>query len=378
MQRVIFAALVVTVGLVGWLYWQQNQPRPFIASGFIEAERIHVVSRVGGRIAEVFVDEGSPVQADQQLFTIAPFDLREQQAQAEAQLAADQAELDRLKNGFRKEEIERARARHQRQAARLALLVAGPRKQEIETARAQVREAEAVLADAQFENQRIEDLVRRGGAAETEQSQATRALRVAEARLSAARQQLSLLEEGTRSEEIAEAQAAVAEARQALDLMLAGERDEVIAAAAARVAASRAQRAVIETRLRELTVYAPCDCVVETSDLDPGDFVSPDAPAIALVDPRDLWVRAYVPEARLGHVRIGQQVPIRVDSFPDRRFPAEIVFIARQAEFTPRNVQTQEERSKQVFRIKVRLREGQDRLRVGMAADVLFDESVDR
>ena len=88
-----------------------------------------------------------------------------------------------------------------------------------------------------------------------------------------------------------------------------------------------------------------------------------------------MWVRAYVPEARLGQVRLDEKVPIRVDSFPGRRFSGRVSFIAHEAEFTPKNVQTPEERSKQVFRVKVTLTEGQELLRVGMAADLLLDEA---
>ena len=91
-----------------------------------------------------------------------------------------------------------------------------------------------------------------------------------------------------------------------------------------------------------------------------------------MIDHRRLWVRAYVPQNRLD-VQLGQACYVTVDSYPDERFAAEITYIAQQAEFTPSNVQTPEERSKQVFRIKVTLREGLDRLRAGMAADVWLE-----
>ena len=99
------------------------------------------------------------------------------------------------------------------------------------------------------------------------------------------------------------------------------------------------------------------------------------APVITMTDTRRLWVRAYVPEDMLS-IAAGQRVAVSVDSFPDERFAGHIGFIARQAEFTPGNVQTPEDRSKQVFRIKVFLDEGLDRLRPGMAADVWLDEGA--
>ncbi len=134
----------------------------------------------------------------------------------------------------------------------------------------------------------------------------------------------------------------------------------------------------IRTRLAEMEVVAPCDCTVEVFELRPGDLVSANAPAVALLDRTRLWVRAYVPEMRLGQVRPGMAVPVRVDGFGQERFGGRVTYVATQAEFTPRNVQTPEERSKQVFRIKVTVEDAVRRLRPGMSADVLFDEAGGR
>lgn len=376
MARLVAIGIVLAGAVVGWLYWQQSRDRPFIVSGFIEADQIRVGSRVGGRVASRIVDEGHTVKPGDILFTIDPFDLNEQLAQAQARAAAARAEHDRLTAGFRQEEVEQARAKRDRAIATLEKLVAGPRAREIEIAREQVKIAEANLELAEFEYQRFEQLRQTDRAVETEYNRAVRELKAARGEAAAAREELALLEEGTRKEEIAEAQAALAEAEQALKLMEAGFRVEEIARAAAELAAAEAEVAAIRAHLGELTVASPCDCVVETIELEPGDLASPNAPVVTLLDLTDLWVRAYVPEARLGQVTLGQMVPVTVDSFPEERFAGRITFISREAEFTPRNVQTPEERSKQVFRIKVTLTEGLDRLRVGMAADVHLDEPV--
>jgi len=131
----------------------------------------------------------------------------------------------------------------------------------------------------------------------------------------------------------------------------------------------KAELQQIADQQRELKIVSPCDGMVEAVDLQPGDLVSANAPVLSLLDNSQLWIRAYVPENHLD-VQIGQKVPITVDSFPKRTFKGHISFISRQAEFTPNNVQTPEERSKQVFRIKVTLDEGLDLLRPGMTADV--------
>ncbi|HEX3357737.1 MAG TPA: efflux RND transporter periplasmic adaptor subunit [Tepidisphaeraceae bacterium] len=127
-------------------------------------------------------------------------------------------------------------------------------------------------------------------------------------------------------------------------------------------------------QIKELKIFAPVDGVVEAVDLRPGDLISPNAPVLSVLDTSHLWVRAYLPENHL-NVQIGQKIPITVDSFQNRKFTGHISFIARQAEFTPDNIQTPEERSKQVFRIKVELDEGLDVLRPGMTADVWLDDA---
>jgi RND family efflux transporter MFP subunit len=146
--------------------------------------------------------------------------------------------------------------------------------------------------------------------------------------------------------------------------------------AKATVDAATANANALETQIRELIVRAPVDGTVEAVDLQPGDLVAPNAPVLSLMDTRNLWVRAYLPENHL-NVQTGREVVITVDSFPGRRFKAHVSFVARQAEFTPGNVQTPEERSKQVFRIKVTLDEGLEVLRPGMSADVWLDSSQD-
>lgn len=377
MRKFVLIVLVATASILCWLYWQQYRPRPFIVSGFIEADEIRVGSRVGGRVAEVLTEEGDLVEAGRLLFRLDPFNLRALLAEAKATAAAARAEHERLTAGFRKEEVEQARAKRDRAKAVLEKLIAGPRPQEIEVARQRLNAAEANLRWAETEHARLMRLREDAQAAQAEFDQAVRTLKSSQADAAAAQQELALLEAGSRQEDVAEARAALAEAGQALGLLEKGYRSEDVAQAAAQLAAAEARVAAIEAQLDELTVTSPCRCVVEAIDLRPGDLVGSNAPSVALLDLSKLWVRAYVPESRLGAVQLGRRVPIRVDSFPGERFAAKVTFIAREAEFTPRNIQTPEERSKQVFRIKVTLEEGQDRLRAGMAADVLLAEAGD-
>jgi multidrug resistance efflux pump len=133
----------------------------------------------------------------------------------------------------------------------------------------------------------------------------------------------------------------------------------------------------IEKQISELKIISPADGVVEAVNLEPGDLVGSNAPVISILDLNHLWVRCYVPENHLD-IRIDQRVKVTIDSYPDRSFEGVISFVSRQAEFVPRNVQTPEERSKQVFRVKVRLQNEERLLRPGMAADVWLDQRGDR
>jgi len=145
-----------------------------------------------------------------------------------------------------------------------------------------------------------------------------------------------------------------------------------VEAAKTRVAQARAQLADIDSQLAEMQVIAPAASVLEVLSVKVGDVLPPNREAATLLLTGHLWVRVYVPESWLGLIKLGEHVRVRVDSFPHTDFDGVVEQINRQAEFTPRNVQTVADRIKQVFGVKVRLPSEDDRLRAGMAADVYF------
>ena len=147
-----------------------------------------------------------------------------------------------------------------------------------------------------------------------------------------------------------------------------------VEAAQMRIIQARAQLADIEAQLKEMQVVAPAESVLEVLTVKVGDVLPPNGEVATLLLPQHLWVRVYVPETWLGKIKLGEQIHLRVDSFPGKDFPGVVEQINRQAEFTPRNVQTVEDRIKQVFGVKVRLPNDDDRLRAGMAADVYFPD----
>ena len=265
-----------------------------------------------------------------------------------------------------------AESRVKQWQARVEKLLNGPRPQEIETARSELNVAEANLQLAEENHKRIQDLYAEQATTQQNYDRAVSELRASEAMVAARKEQLALLEAGTRPEEIREAEAQLEESRAALDLLRAGYREQDVQAAYASMQEAEAALHAVQSQLQELVVVAPLEGAVESIELQPGDLIAANAPAISLLDQNSLWVRAYVPEDELD-IKVGQQVDVSVDSYPGETFAGEISFVARQAEFTPSNVQTPEERAKQVFRIKVILNDAGDKLRPGMAADVWLE-----
>jgi multidrug resistance efflux pump len=364
--------VILAVVAVGLLVYSQLKRGPLRISGFVEAYEIRVGSRVGGRVQKVFIDEGDHVKQGQLLVALEPFDFHEKRSQAQAELEARTADYEKLVKGFRVEEIGQAKAMYDQLAARLTELRNGPRKEEIVAAKARLRSAEAEVTLAQRSFDRTERTFASKVSTQEEMDQANNTLRSARATLEVRQAELALLHEGTRPEQIEQAKAQLEDARQALLLRKNGSRLEDIAAANAAKESAAAALKATDQQIAELNVLAPLDAVVEAVDLRPGDMVAANAPILSLMDVSRLWIRAYVPENTL-NLTIDQPAWITVDSFPNQQFRGHISFIARQAEFTPNNVQTPEERSKQVFRIRVTLDEGLDRLRPGMSADVWLE-----
>lgn len=148
--------------------------------------------------------------------------------------------------------------------------------------------------------------------------------------------------------------------------------EKVVEAAQTRVIQARAQLADIDAQLAEMQVKAPTDSVLEVLSVKVGDVLPANREVATLLLPQHLWVRVFVPESWLGLIKVGDHVRVRVDSFPGTDFDGTVEQVNRQAEFTPRNVQTVEDRVRQVFGVKVRLPSNDDKLRAGMSADVYF------
>ena len=368
---VLFLTLLGTAAAWKYLSGRAATDRQ-VLSGTIEADEIHVGSKVSGRIEAVLVKEGQEVKQGEPIIRFERYDLDAKHADAVAAVAEAEANLQKNLRWSRPEEIAAARAQAEAAWMNYELARNGPRRQEIDAARAELGAAEADYEVTKVTLARVAKLVSDGVQSRQEYDNAKSAFDRSAAQRESAQQKLDLLLAGTRQEEIDRADRLFKQAAANRALVERGARKEDIDAAKAQVERTRAALQQIETQLAELEVKAPADAIVEVLQLRPGDLISPGSPVATLVEVDRLWVRVYIPEPELGYARaaLGKDVPVTVDTFPREVFNGRIEEIASRGEFTPRNVQTRDERAHQVFGLRIRLDNSARKLSAGMAADV--------
>lgn len=317
----VIVALVLVAGL-GFLFAPRflgPAETGLVASGTVEATEAQLGFQSAGRIESLKPREGESVKAGDDLGRLDPTEMLARREQALAQVAAAQAVLRELQSGFRGEEIAQGRA---------ALTVAAER-----------------LTDTSRDVDRAKRLFEGGAVGAESLDKARMAFDVATSQHEQARQQLRILQTGTRREKIEVQRAQVAQAEAAIK--------------------------PIDAALANMVIRAPFAGIVTVRHREPGATVAPGAPVFTLMNPDDRWVRIYVPENRVGQVRLGAKASITADSFAGKTYVGEVVFIASAAEFTPKTVQTTEERVKLVYAVKVRVAGDMAfELKPGMPADV--------
>jgi HlyD family secretion protein len=216
---------------------------------------------------------------------------------------------------------------------------------------------------------RSEELFRKELIAAQEVDRAGQAFEVAQAQERTARERQALAMEGPRRHQIEMARADLRAAEERLGLLLEGPRRDQVEAARGQLSQAESALALARSRLKEARIEAPRSGIVLRKNLEVGEIANPGVSILTLVDPAEVWVRAYVPEEDVGRIKVGDPARVRVDSYPGRVFAGRIGEIASEAEFTPRNVQTKKERVNLVFRIKVVVDNRDGILKPGMPAD---------
>ena len=390
-RKIVSALAVLAVAVAAVLFFTGRRDGDAAArvrfSGNIEVVDVPLSFKTAGRLAQRLVDEGEPVRRGQ---TVARLDASDQErvtARAEAELGYAEAVLEELLAGSRAEDIRQAEARAAEARQRLKALETGSRRQQIDAARAEAARARAALAaataqrvQARADDARFAALVDQGGVSRRDyETQHTRletaagAEAEARARLESALAQLDLVAEGPRSEDIAAARAGLRQAEAAMEKVHNGPRAETIAAARARVLAASEALKLARQQLADMELKAPMDGMVLFKAAEPGAFLGPGTPVVVVGDMDHPWLRGYVNGLDLGRIRLGQKVRVSVDAFPDRPVEGRLAFIASEAEFTPKTVQTEEERVRLMYRVKVDLPNPDHLLKPGMPADALIE-----
>ena len=314
-------ALVVVAAALLWLFMLRSGAPDdrIMAAGTVEARESDLGFRATGRVDSVFVDEGDAVESGELLATLDRRELLATVAVARGRAAAARATLDELMEGFRSEEIEEARA------------ILGAAQRRLLDATRDLARAESLFVDGAISRQTLDD----------RETSAT----LADAEVKRTGERLRLLETGPRTERIA--------------------------AQRATVAATEAEVERVDAMLEYAEVIAPFAGLITIRHREPGEIVPAGAPVLTLMNPDDRWVRIYVRADRVGRLTIGQAADVTADAYPDRIYPGRVMFIASEAEFTPRDVQTTEERVKLVYQVKIRIADDPSfDLKPGLAADV--------
>ena len=320
---IIVMVVVIATALI-LIFRGHNSGGRLLLSGTVEATDAQLGFQATGRIEKITVREGDLVKAGAELARLDRTEVQARKEQAEAQVAAARALLSELESGFRTEEVAQARAA--RDAARDR------------------------LTDAQRDLERTTKLHDGGAVSHEIYDKAVTLADVAKSQFTQTAEQLRLVESGSRKERIEAQRAALAQAE----------------------AAVRA----VDALLNNMTIHLAFDGIVTVRHREPGEIVPAGSPVLTVMNRDDRWVRIYIPETRVGTVRVGQPVTISSDSYPGKSYHGEIIYIASEAEFTPKTVQTIEERVKLVYAVKVRIADDPSYdLKPGMPADVRLELS---
>jgi HlyD family secretion protein len=326
------------------------------------------------------VREGDSVRKGQVLARLDRDQLLQQKAAAEAALAAAQAQLAQAGTAAEWQrrtvtgDIQAREAEVRALQARLEELQTGSRPQEIKAAQAAVSAARTEFERASRDWERAQSLYKDEDISTQQYDQFRARSEAASAALRQAQERSALVEEGPRKEAIEAAKAQVARARAALDVGEANRlevrrREQEIAARKAEIERLRAQIALIDEQLADTIAASPIDAVVLVKSADEGEVVAPGTTILTLGDVAHPWLRGYINQTDLGRVKLGQRVRVTTDSYPGKVYEGRITFVASEAEFTPKQIQTQEERVKLVYRIKVEVANPNGELKLNMPAD---------
>jgi HlyD family secretion protein len=382
-KRIIIPVLVLAGAATAYVIVRGNgdhDPNRIALSGNIEMTQINVGFKSAGQLEEITVREGDTVSQGQVLARLDRDQLEQQEAGAEAALAGAKAQLAQAGTAAEWQrrtvsgDIEAREAEMRALQARLEELKTGSRPQEIREVEAAVSAARTELDRASRDWERAQTLYKNEDISTQQYDQFRARYEAASAALRQAEQRAALVKEGPRKETIAAAEAQVSRARAALNVGEANRlevrrREQEITARKAEMDRLQAQIALVGEQLSDTIAKAPIDSVVLVKSADEGEIIAPGTTILTLGDVAHPWLRGYINEQDLGRVKLGQAVKVTTDSYPGKTYEGRITFISSEAEFTPKQIQTQQERVKLVYRVKIEVDNPNRELKLNMPAD---------
>lgn len=381
-KRLALAVVILAIAAATVLKLRRRDESGVIRlTGNIELTEVDLSFKYPGRLVSLAVAEGESVKRGQMLAAMDRAEWERQLERERATVSAAESSLAQLRTAiaFQREaiggDLELRRAELRQAEARLAELLAGSRVQEIEQARAVLAEAQVQHQQAARDFDRAQKLFKDDDISAAQFDQFKARFDATAASLKRATETLKLVEEGPRKEQIEQARAALERARAALRLAEAGRidlqrREQEIPIRQADIRRAAAQAGVLETQLADRTLLSPVDGVVLAKSAEAGEVLPAGAAVLTLGDIDRPWVRGYIAESDLGRVKLGMPAAVTTDSYPGKTYQGRVTFISSEAEFTPKQIQTQEERVKLVYRVKIELPNPNRELKSNMPVDV--------
>jgi HlyD family secretion protein len=374
----VLVGILLAVGAYfAWTRTRGEDPNLLRLSGNIEFLKMDIAFKTAGRLVDLRVDEGANVTKGMLLAGLDTEQLEQMRGRDAAGVAMANSNLEQMRTAirFQKEAVASEtvlRENEIRQAkAKLQELLDGARPQEIQQAQAAVADLDSQRRQAQVDFERGQKLISREDISQSQFDQLRVRLDSLTAQLRIAQERLALLREGPRKTDIEAARAAVGRAEASLRMTEAQRLDilrkeQDLSARLADIERAKAGLGIVETQLSDAQVQSPIDGVVMVKSADPGEVLAAGSAILTLGDIDHPWLRAYVPQQRLGRIKLGMPVKIFSDSYPGKIYNGRISFIASEAEFTPKQIQTDEERVKLVYRIKVEVENPNRELKLNM------------
>ncbi len=383
MKRLIIILLIAAVGTVGYLWYTgafTPKGNTIAVSGNLELTEVDMSFKIAGRLVERRVDEGDWVKQGDLIARLDPVELQRTNLRDKAQVIGAKSNYDQLMTSieFQKSTLESdiaARQAELNQAqAKLDELLNGSRAQDIQQAAAAVTDATAQLEFARSDWDRMQTLFKNDDISKQQYDQARTKFDSATAMLRQAQEKYSLVKEGPRKEDIAAARADVARAQAAVKTAEANRlevkrREQELGQRESEIQRTEAQAGISQQQLSDTEIYTPISGVVLVKAAEPGEVLAAGTTVVTVGDLEHPWLRAYINETDLGRIKLGQKVKLTTDSYPGKPYWGVISFISSQAEFTPKQIQTKEERVKLVYRIKIDVDNKSHELKDNMPVD---------